>query len=102
MAMQLAARSKNPLATAVAVSLLMTCLLVLAAHVSAASLRPTDADVYSACFEVMGCNNVGCAIRCEHLGHNPAGSVCRSKDTSLYCCCGQDNPPSSPSATLIV
>ncbi|KAL5203631.1 hypothetical protein ABZP36_008502 [Zizania latifolia] len=89
MAMQLAARSKKPLAAAVAVSLLMTCLLVLAADIS----RPTDADVYSACFEVTGCNNVGCAIRCEHQGHNPAGSVCRRKDTALYCCCGQDNPP---------
>uniref|UniRef100_A0A0E0MD93 Uncharacterized protein n=1 Tax=Oryza punctata TaxID=4537 RepID=A0A0E0MD93_ORYPU len=93
----LATLSSKPSPVA-AVPLLM-CLLVataVAASSSAASLERSDADAYSMCFEAGGCSNTGCAIRCRDMGHNPAGSACRTKDTTLYCCCGvgQDTPPS--------
>uniref|UniRef100_I1QYB2 Uncharacterized protein n=1 Tax=Oryza glaberrima TaxID=4538 RepID=I1QYB2_ORYGL len=93
-------------AAAAAVPLLLMCLLfaatamaasaAAAAAAAASFVEPSDADTYSTCFEVGGCNNTGCAIRCRDLGHNPAGSACRTRDTAIYCCCGvgRDTPPS--------
>uniref|UniRef100_J3N6J7 Knottin scorpion toxin-like domain-containing protein n=1 Tax=Oryza brachyantha TaxID=4533 RepID=J3N6J7_ORYBR len=73
------------------------CLLLSAAAAAAASFHPSDADTYSTCFEVGGCTGTGCAIRCGEMGHSPAGSACRPKDTALYCCCGVDQNPPPPS-----
>uniref|UniRef100_A0A0E0BG57 Knottin scorpion toxin-like domain-containing protein n=1 Tax=Oryza glumipatula TaxID=40148 RepID=A0A0E0BG57_9ORYZ len=106
--LQLAMHSRkkpSPVAAAAAVPLLLMCLLFAATAMAASSsaaaaaasfVEPSDADTYSTCFEVGGCNNTGCAIRCRDLGHNPAGSACRTRDTAIYCCCGvgRDTPPS--------
>uniref|UniRef100_A0A0D9XPV2 Knottin scorpion toxin-like domain-containing protein n=1 Tax=Leersia perrieri TaxID=77586 RepID=A0A0D9XPV2_9ORYZ len=89
MALRLAARSTKSLLAVAAVPLLLMCLLAAAAvAASSPDQPPNGGDVYSTCFEVGGCNNTGCAVRCRDLGHNPAGSTCRLKDTVLYCCCG--------------
>uniref|UniRef100_A0A0D3HJ12 Knottin scorpion toxin-like domain-containing protein n=1 Tax=Oryza barthii TaxID=65489 RepID=A0A0D3HJ12_9ORYZ len=107
MALQLATRSRKSLAIAVAAAVpLLMCLFLVPAAAAAASsetavasspqYQPSYGNTYSTCFEVGGCNNTGCAIRCRDLGHNPAGSACRTRDTAIYCCCGvgRDTPPS--------
>uniref|UniRef100_A0A0E0F349 Knottin scorpion toxin-like domain-containing protein n=1 Tax=Oryza meridionalis TaxID=40149 RepID=A0A0E0F349_9ORYZ len=103
MELQLATRSSKSLAVAVAVPLLMCLFLVAAAAVAASSetavasspqYQPNYGNTYSTCFEVGGCDDTGCAIRCRNLGHNPAGSACWTSNVgTIFCCCGLGRPP---------
>ncbi|EAY80209.1 hypothetical protein OsI_35386 [Oryza sativa Indica Group] len=102
--LQLAARSSKSLAVAAGVPLLMCLFLVAVAGVAASSdqtavasspqYQPSYGNTYSTCFQVGGCDDTGCAIRCRDLGHNPAGSACwTSNVATIFCCCGRGRPP---------